>query len=156
MAEGVASLSRKSHPHRNRSLVSVATHGATGYIERRRRAWHARMERHMQGVSQSEATGKSARVSRGKKAKRPLRPGSQRKCWLCVVYGDSEEDKARLQMNWSDDLGELDWADGHSDNLCPAVNGRAAAPRSPRPPPRKALGRWLGLSARHTIYRRLI
>ena len=40
-----------------------------------------------------------------------LGPGSQRKCRLCVVYGESEEDKARLQMKWSDDLGELDWAE---------------------------------------------
>ena len=151
MAEGVASLSRQSHPHRNRSLVSVATHGATGYIERRRRAWHARMERHMQGVSQSEATGKSARVSRGKKAKRPLGPGSQRKCWLCVVYGDLEEDKARLQMNWSDDLGELDWADGHSDNLCPAVNGRASVTQAAA-----TKSAWSLARSKRSPYRRFI
>ena len=109
------------------------------------------MERHMQGVSQSEATGKSARVSRRKKAKRPLGPGSQRKCWLCVVYGDSEEDKARLQMNWSDDLGELDWADGHSDNWCPAVDGRASVTQAAA-----AKRAWSLARSKRSPYRRFI
>jgi len=58
--------------------------------------------------------------------KRPPGPGSRRKCWLCVVYGKSEEDKARLKMKWSDDVGELDWADGYSGDWCPAVNGRSS------------------------------
>ena len=105
----------------------------------------------MQGINQSESGGKSARVGRGKKTKRPLGPGSQRKCWLCVVYGESEEDKARLQMKWSDDLGELDWADGHSDNWCPAVGGRASVTQAAA-----AKRAWSLARSKRSPYRRFI
>lgn len=105
----------------------------------------------MQGINQAESGGKSGRAGQGKKAKRPLGPGSQRKCWLCVVYGESEEDKARLQMKWSDDLGELDWADGHSDNWCPAVDGRASVTQAAA-----AKRAWSLARSKRSPYRRFI
>lgn len=60
-----------------------------------------------------------------KQQKRLKGPGTHRKCWLCVVYGKDEDEKQRIQMKWQPKLGKLVWADGHGDNFCPSLNGRA-------------------------------
>ena len=74
-------------------------------------------------------TGTKKRKKQGQKRIRKDKtpgPGSFRKCWLCVAHGESDGDKNRLQMKWSDELGELDWADGHADNSCPSLQGGRA------------------------------
>lgn len=61
----------------------------------------------------------------GMKAKRSS-PTMCRKCWLCVLYGKTDIEKCRMQMRFSQHMGKLAWADGHSEHYCPSLDGQAS------------------------------
>lgn len=88
------------------------------------------------------------RIGRKQKQKRPTGTGSTSKCWLCVEFGGSQSDENRLRMHWNPLLGEMDWADGHTQHC--ARRCLAALPRSRLPPPRRP-GRWPERNGRHAI-----
>lgn len=69
----------------------------------------------------------ATKVTKTTKSRRsePKYPRKFRKCWLCVVYGKNDEDKARIQMKWDDPSGKMIWSDGHGDSYCPSLDGRA-------------------------------
>eukprot|EP00041_Stephanoeca_diplocostata_P028349 m.801430 g.801430 ORF g.801430 m.801430 type:complete len:528 (-) comp23359_c0_seq1:379-1962(-) len=70
------------------------------------------------GVQMQSSAGKS-------KQTKPRARGHNRKCWLCVAFGKTNEEKSRIQMKWNPAIDKLVWTDGHGDNFCPSLNGRA-------------------------------
>lgn len=69
--------------------------------------------------------GSQIHSSAGKKQTKPRARGHNRKCWLCVAFGKTNEEKSRIQMKWNPAIDKLVWTDGHGDNFCPSLNGRA-------------------------------
>lgn len=86
----------------------------------------------MQASASTSATTGAPRQSVARRQKKPRTANSTRKCWMCAVYGKTEKEKARIQMRYHPSLGKMVWADGHGDNFCPSLNGRATQEQSIR------------------------